>query len=82
MMDAFRAAPRQDLLTRRSPDEAYVMGSRGLEYGVGGLEYAVYFPDGGSVELELTMAWEQLSMRRLDILGGEGSAVNCKETRG
>ncbi len=74
-MDVFRAAPRRELLARRSPDEAYVMGS-------GRLEYAIYFPDGGSVELELTMASEQLSMRWLDILGGEGSAVDCKETRG
>lgn len=63
-MDVFRAVPRLDLLSLRDPDEAYAMADEGREY-------AVYFPDGGAVGLDLTMAPEQLSMRWLDILAGE-----------
>jgi hypothetical protein len=62
-MDVFRAVPRQDLLSDRDDDEAYAMA-------VEGREYAVYFPAGGSVLFDLTMASGPLAMRWLNILEG------------
>ena len=41
--------PRMDLLLEREPNEAYVAATPGEQY-------AVYFPDGGSVSLDLTAA--------------------------
>jgi len=43
-MTFFEAAPRNDLLTEREENEAYCQG-------IPGKEFAVYFPDGGSVVL-------------------------------
>lgn len=64
--DFFRAAPRNELLGDRDPNEAYLMA-------VPGEQYALYFPGGGSVTLDLSAATSGLSMRRIDIDTGEWS---------
>lgn len=60
--DVFRAQPdaEHELLDDRSADEAY------LSY-VPGRQYAVYFPDGGQVQLDLSGADGQFTFGWLDI---------------
>jgi hypothetical protein len=58
--DVFRAAPRKDLLHDREPNEAYCLAEPGRHY-------AVYFPDGGAVTLDVSAARGRLSVRWLDI---------------
>jgi hypothetical protein len=58
--DVFRAAPRNDLLHEREPNEAYCLADPGRQY-------AVYFPDGGAVKLDVSAAGGPLSVRWLDI---------------
>jgi len=48
------------LLVSRSPDEAYLTYEEGRQY-------AVYFPDGGSVKLDLSSANGRFELRWLDI---------------
>jgi hypothetical protein len=45
-MDFFNGTPRNDLLLKREPGEAYCRA-------IPGKEYAVYFPERGSVEIDL-----------------------------
>ncbi len=45
-MDVFKCEPNNDLLSNREDNEAYVFANPGEEY-------AVYFPKGGSVDLDL-----------------------------
>ncbi len=45
-MDVFSCEPHNDLLSNREENEAYVLANPGIEY-------AVYFPKGGSVALHL-----------------------------
>ncbi len=47
-MDFFNGAPRNDLLGSREPGEAYCRA-------IHQMEYAVYFPERGSVEIDLTL---------------------------
>jgi len=63
-MNVFRAAPRLDLLSDRDSDEAYAMADQGVEY-------AVYFPDGGSVTLDLVGASGPMAPRWLEIMTGK-----------
>ena len=60
-MPVFSSEPRTDLLSRRGSDEAYVLAEIGLRY-------AAYFPDGGSVDLDLSDAAGGMTLRWLDIL--------------
>jgi len=46
-MDVFRCEPHNDLLSNREENEAYTFANPGKEY-------AVYFPKGGSVDLDLS----------------------------
>jgi hypothetical protein len=64
VFDMFRARPDVDssLLSDRQENEAY------LAY-VEGKQYAVYFPDGGSVKLDLSGAEGRFDLRWLDISG-------------
>lgn len=59
-LDVFRAAPRNDLLSDRSPNEAYCLAEPGKQY-------AVYFPNGGEVKLDVSAAQGALQVRWLDI---------------
>ena len=48
-MDIFTCEPNNDLLSNREENEAYTIANPGKEY-------AVYFPKGGSVDLNLSDA--------------------------
>jgi hypothetical protein len=62
--DLFRAAPRNDLLSDREADEAYLLA-------LPGEQYALYFPAGGSVTLDLSDASGEMVLRRLDVDSAE-----------
>jgi len=59
-MDFFACAPHNDLLSHRKKNGAYATANPGSEY-------AVYFPDGGRVDLDLSRATGKLTARWLDI---------------
>ncbi len=59
-MQVFTCEPRNDLLVDRSANEAYCLAELGRQY-------AVYFPDGGEVMLDISAARGSLQMRWLDI---------------
>jgi len=63
-MNIFTCQPRNDLLTDRAPNEAYCLAEPGSQY-------AVYFPDGGAVTLDVRTASALLELRWLDIGRGE-----------
>ena len=46
-MPIFTCEPHSDLLSNRAENEAYVIANLGQEY-------AVYFPNGGSVNIDLS----------------------------
>ncbi len=58
--DIFRSAPRNDLLSDREDNEAYLLA-------IPGEQYALYFPAGGSVTLDLSAASGEMVMRWLDL---------------
>ncbi|HUF64212.1 MAG TPA: hypothetical protein VMN36_19200 [Verrucomicrobiales bacterium] len=59
-LDFVRTKPQNDLLSDRSPNEAYCLAEPGVQY-------AVYFPDGGTVTLDVSAAQGPLQVRWLDI---------------
>lgn len=60
-MDIFRCEPHLDLLGERSANEAYCLANPGIEY-------AVFFPDGGHVLLDVSAAGDRpLTARWMDI---------------
>ncbi|MFH1966102.1 MAG: hypothetical protein ABIJ42_11260 [Acidobacteriota bacterium] len=59
-MDVFTCAARNDLLSDRNPNEAYCLANPGKKY-------AVYFPDGGEVELDISQLKGPGSIRWLEI---------------
>jgi hypothetical protein len=59
-MHIFTCEPRNDLLSDRQPNEAYCMAEPGSQY-------AVYFPDGGTVKLDISEVQGTLQIRWLDI---------------
>jgi hypothetical protein len=57
----FQCEPHNDLLRNRSWNEAYCTANPGVEY-------AVFFPDGGNVQLDISVAeGRSLTLRWLDI---------------
>jgi hypothetical protein len=64
--DVFAAEPTLDLLRDRGENEAYLAATRGEQYGV-------FFPDGGSVELDLSHTEGTFRLRWLNILESEWS---------
>ena len=58
-MDVFSCEPNIELLSNREDNEAYV-------FGIPGKEYAVYFPKGGSVDLNLN-AVEQSNDKKVEV---------------
>jgi hypothetical protein len=58
--DLFASKPRNDLLSDRSSNEAYCLAKAGKQY-------AVYFPDGGAVKLDVSEAKGPLQVRWLDV---------------
>ncbi len=70
-IDLFRCEPHPELLGDREEDEAYCLAQPGRQY-------AVYFPDGGDVSLDLSAAQGTLQLRWYDIGAGrwrEGEGV-------
>jgi hypothetical protein len=63
-MNVFTAEPANHLLSNREENEAYVFAEEGRRY-------AVYFPDGGEVTLDISAAEGTLSMRWMDIMNSE-----------
>ena len=60
-MNVFTCAPHNDLLSDRKPNEAYCLAKPGKEY-------AVYFPDGGEVTLDISSLKKPVTVRWLDIM--------------
>ncbi|MHC4112454.1 MAG: hypothetical protein ACYSUY_15390 [Planctomycetota bacterium] len=60
-MNIFTCAPNNDLLSDRKPNEAYCLANPGAEY-------AVYFPNGGEVTLDIGTFEKQATTRWLDIM--------------
>ena len=60
-MNIFTCQPHNDLLTDRQPNEAYCIANPGKEY-------AVYFPDGGQVTLDIKSLKKPAEVRWLDIM--------------
>ena len=69
-LDVFTCEPHNDLLSSRSENGAYAIARPGSAY-------AIYFPDGGTVELDLSAVRGGLKARWLDISAsrwaGEGT---------
>ena len=76
-IDIFRTEPRNDLLTKREDNEAYCLAEPGRQY-------AVYFPDGGDVLLNVSDSKGSLSIRWLDINNSvwlEAETITADENR-
>ncbi len=74
-MDIFRCAPHNDLLSEREPNEAYCMARPGVEY-------AVYFPNGGAISLDIAGLEGSATVRWLDILKSKWGTSEPVETGG
>lgn len=59
-LDITRTEPRNDLLSDRSENEAYLLAEPGRQY-------AAYFPDGGSVTLDMSQAEGQWRQRWINL---------------
>jgi hypothetical protein len=60
-MDVFTCAPHNDLLSNRETNEAYCLAHPGAEY-------ALYFPNGGDVTLDIGALNKQVKVHWLDIM--------------
>lgn len=62
--DLFTAEPSLGLISKRSLNEAYCSATPGVQY-------AVFFPDGGDIVLDVSAATRPLTVRWLDIRASE-----------
>jgi hypothetical protein len=60
-MNVFACGPRNELLGDRKPNDAFCMANPGVEY-------AVYFPNGGQANLDITPLKGMATVRWLDIM--------------
>ena len=74
-MDIFTCAPHNNLLSNRKPNEAYCMANPGAEY-------AVYFPNGGEVTLDISTLKKPPAVRWLDIMKSRWLDVQREERKG
>jgi hypothetical protein len=74
-MDWFDAEPRNDLLGDREDNEAYCRARPGRDY-------AVYFPDGGSVTLDLSALAGDSSLTWLEVLESRWTEPQTRPGRG
>jgi hypothetical protein len=65
-MNIFTCEPRNDLLSDRKSNEAYCLANPGAEY-------AIYFPDGGEVTLDISAMTKPITIRWLDIMKSKWS---------
>ena len=63
-MNIFSCAPSNHLLSNREHNEAYCLAEEGKQY-------ALYFPDGGEVVIDLSGSATNMNIRWLDILNSE-----------
>lgn len=63
-MNIFTCSPSNELLSEREPDRAYCISEAGRQY-------AIYFPDGGNVVIDLSGSAPEMELRWLDILSSE-----------
>ena len=63
-MDIFTCVPHNDLLSDRKPNEAYCLANPGKRY-------AVYFPNGGEVVLDIGLLKKLATIRWLEISNGK-----------
>lgn len=77
-MNIFTAKPRNDLISEREPNEAYLLAEAGKQY-------ALYFPGNGSVTLDLSDADGELELRWLNVRTGKWTGKQAmhsgKQTR-
>ena len=66
-MDIFTCEPRNDLLNEREGNEAYCTAHAGREY-------AVFFPNGGEVTLDLGAVDGAVTLRWLHVLNSQWQA--------
>ena len=67
-MNLFTCKPHNDLLSDRQPNEAYCIANPGKEY-------AVYFPNGGEVTLDIASLKKPASVRWLDIMKNQWTSA-------
>jgi hypothetical protein len=66
-VNVFASEPRNDLLSEREPNEAYCLARPGSSY-------ALYFPGGGAVTLDLGHAVGEFRLRWLDVANSRWTA--------
>ena len=71
-MDVLACSPHNDLLSDREANEAYCLANPGREY-------ALYFPDGGEVVLDVTGLASPATLRWLRVLDSEWREVEDTE---
>jgi len=64
--DIFSVEPQMELLNNREDNEAYLAAEQGEQY-------AIYFPDGGSVEMDMSQVEGTFSLRWMNILESDWS---------
>jgi hypothetical protein len=74
-MDIFTCAPHNELLSNRKSNEAYCMANPGAEY-------AVYFPNGGEVTLDIGTLKKPSTSRWLDIMKSRWLGTQRLEAKG
>lgn len=74
-MNVFSCSPSNHLLSDREQNEAYAFAEEGQQY-------AVYFPEGGSVRIDLSQSSGTFSMRWLQIMVGEWQEESLVEGGG
>ena len=67
--DFFNGQPANHLLMNREPGEAYCRAIQGREY-------AIFFPKGGEVELDINEKLKDISVEWLDIMNSEWKSEN------
>jgi len=73
-MDIFTCSPNNDLLSNRKSNEAYCLANPGVEY-------ALYFPDGGEVTLDISKLKKTPAVRWLDIMKSRWLDAKSAELR-
>ncbi len=74
-MNVFTCAPHNDLLSDRQPNEAYCLAHPGKEY-------AVYFPQGGAVTLDVSAMSRPVEVRWLDVMASQWQAPKKMKAAG
>jgi hypothetical protein len=74
-MDVFTCAPHNDLLSNRESNESYCLANPGTEY-------ALYFPNGGEVILDISTLNKKVAVQWLDIMKSRWLDPQSVENKG